>query len=450
MKIDKDLFLSILNQTVEENPLACRAALAVDKVEFSEEVQTLSVSLGKTSTLKINLEFVQKNCFTEKHVQSLLVHEFLHIALGHTMKFERMTLGLNVALDSVINSIIHRKLGAEYSSMMSNYYHSAEGIYRLLRPMDDSTRRVANMATINNSPVDPLEGIHASLYNGTALADDVLSIAQNLDSKAPHSPHPPIFIGDHSHEKIQEYTLDEEVSARLRSSLVCLDGQGIFRDACSTYPQSLRPTVLNPQVPYEWMASAHAVLKRLLVPDVSVGVTLRRESGHLLPVLNSRDRRGVLKSMWSPFVPEIEWRIPVLQRHSTVQIYLDVSASMNGVLSHLIRLLSAFGSYIRRPLWAFSTAVAEATIVDGRLITKTTGGTSLACVYEHLANTTPTHALVISDGYVEAEKPKIKSPSRIEALIPHDGHELIFTQIHGIPVTRLPLLARSPRNGPSP
>lgn len=443
MKIDKDLFLSILNQTIEDNPLASRAALAVDKVEFSQEVQTLSVSLGKTSTLKINLDFIQKNCLTEKHVQSLLVHEFLHIALGHTVKFDQMTLGLNVALDAVINSIIHRKLGAEYSSMMSNYYRSAEGIYRLLRPMDEADRHSANMAVINKSRVDTIEEIHASLYNGTALADDVLSIALDLDARTPPCSPPPIFLGDHDGKKMQDCVMDEEASDRLRRSLVCLDGHGIFKDAYSIYPPLLRPRPTNPQIPPEWSVYTHAVLKRLLIPDSTKGVSLCRETSLHLPVINSRDRRGALKSIWSPLVPDIEWKTPSPQRHSTVQIYLDVSASMNGVLDYLIRLLAGFGSYIRSPLWAFSTIVEEAKILNGRLVAKTTGGTRLGCVYEHLLKTSPPRALVISDGYVEGKKPQITSPCKLEALIPHDGHELIFTQIHGIPVTRLTDLSRT-------
>jgi hypothetical protein len=110
---------------------------------------------------------------------------------------------------------------------------------------------------------------------------------------------------------------------------------------------------------------------------------------------------------------------------------------MNGVLQHMIRLLSEFGSYIRKPLWAFSTEISEAKIVGGELQTRTTGGTRLGCVYEHLRKTRPAKALIITDGFVEDGKPSGTGPCHVEAIIPHDGHDTILSNVHGIPVTRL-------------
>jgi len=439
MEIDQTLFLSILSQTLEDNPLACRAALAVDKVEFSNEVQTLSVSLGRTSTLKVNLDFIRRHCATEKHVQALLVHEFLHIALGHTMKFDEMTPGLNVALDAVINAIIHRKLGVEYSSMMANYYSDAKGLLKLLRPMEEGDRRSTNIDSLNRRPVDPMNALHAALYNGTVLADDVLSIARDCatETRLRGIRGRPNFLGDHSGESWRRRKVEGEVESRIRRTLVCLDGVGVFRDPRFCHPQSLKPPERTSGLCPTWRNSTAAVLKRLLVPDRSGGVPQYSEISHHLPILHSGDRRGVLKSIWNPIIPEISWTNPRRERGGSVQVYLDVSASMNGVLRHLVRLLAEFGSYIRKPLWAFSTEICEAKIVGGELTARTTGGTRLGCVYEHLRKTKPDRALVITDGFVEDGKPAGTNLCHIEAIIPHDGHDTILSKIHGIPVTRL-------------
>lgn len=137
MRINQDYFRSLLQETIDENPLACRAVLSLCRVDFTNSVETLAVSLGQPSVLQVNLGFVRRHCQTEKQVKAVLIHEFLHILLGHTLKFKKMTPALNLALDAVINAIIHRRLGTEYSSMMANYYREAQGLLALLRPMEE-------------------------------------------------------------------------------------------------------------------------------------------------------------------------------------------------------------------------------------------------------------------------------------------------------------------------
>jgi len=106
-------------------------------VEFTPAVQTPAVSLGNRSVLQVNLDFVREHCETEDHVHALLMDEFLHILLGHTVNIQRMTPALDIALDAVINAIIHRTCGASHSSLMASYYAGAKGPLRLLRPMTD-------------------------------------------------------------------------------------------------------------------------------------------------------------------------------------------------------------------------------------------------------------------------------------------------------------------------
>ncbi len=136
MEIDQAWFRSLLHETIDENPLCCRAVFSICRVEFTTAVPTLCVSLGRRSVLRVNLDFVAAHCTTEDHVKALLVHEFLHVLLGHTLRFASMSpAALNIALDAVINAIIHRRLGASYSDVMASYYADVGGVLRLLRPM---------------------------------------------------------------------------------------------------------------------------------------------------------------------------------------------------------------------------------------------------------------------------------------------------------------------------
>jgi hypothetical protein len=120
-------------------------------------------------------------------------------------------------------------------------------------------------------------------------------------------------------------------------------------------------------------------------------------------------------------------------------VYLDVSGSMWAEMPLLIALLSRLSQYVRRPFWAFSTEVARAHIEGGQLRTRSTGGTSLSCVLEHVAETRPSAAIIVTDGEVERVKRKavaLTQPTRLHALVTHGGNPVRLRGA-GIPYTQL-------------
>src|SRR5688572_17411693 len=136
-------FHSIYRELIEENPLAIRAVLKVLRVEFTDSVPTLAVTCEARPRLLVNLAFVRAHCRTEQHVKALICHEFLHVLLRHTERFTSLTEPEHLAVDAVINAIIHRSLGTDYSGMMSSYYADARGAARLLRrPTADDLLRI--------------------------------------------------------------------------------------------------------------------------------------------------------------------------------------------------------------------------------------------------------------------------------------------------------------------
>lgn len=441
MEIDQNYFNSLLQETIDENPLACRAVLAICRVEFTDKIDTLSVSLGTPSVLRVNLDFLQEHCKTEKHVKAVLIHEFLHILLGHTLKFQRMTPALNVALDAVINAVIHRKLGEEYSSMMADYYGKAEGTLKLLRPLNGEENSAWNAAHWHNRSCDPFLELHAAVYNGKALAEDLISIAGSLGAKATKTTlvGRPILLGDHDRDPSDFEKLDPGEERRLKQALVVLDGSGVFRNEERAKPQILCRTPRQKSVPAVWRGQTLPVLRRLIVPDPRSRLQVMESRTHLAPVLNASDRRGALRALWSPLIPEISWDTEHPRAAGSVQIYLDVSGSMNSFLDALVALLAGFSSHIRQPLWAFSTEVHPARIVGGELQTNSTGGTRLSCVYQHIRQTRPEKALIITDGFVEDSSAGAypRELCSIEAIIPHDGYDSILVNQHRIPTVRL-------------
>ena len=106
----------------------------------------------------------------------------------------------------------------------------------------------------------------------------------------------------------------------------------------------------------------------------------RAAAGDFLHRLNCNARR----KFWEMDCDsgEISWQGSRPAASGTVQIYLDVSGSMNAELQLLVLLLAEFGAWIRKPLWAFSTIVVPATIIRGELQTNSTGGTALSAVLD--------------------------------------------------------------------
>jgi hypothetical protein len=129
----------------------------------------------------------------------------------------------------------------------------------------------------------------------------------------------------------------------------------------------------------------------------------------------------------------------VPRRIGSAQVYLDVSGSMWAEMPLLIALLSRLSVYVRRPFWAFSTEVAPANIEGGQLRTQTTGGTRLSCVLEHVAQTRPSAAIIVTDGVVERIQAKaiaLTQPTRLHAVITHGGSPETIRSA-GIPCTQL-------------
>ena len=121
MKTDVRRFEAVLRELIDENALACQGIMSILTVEYTDAVSTLAVSLEAKPSLLVNLDFLNAHATKEVHLKTVLLHEFLHVLLNHTEQFESMESETNLALDAIINHIIHRSHGAEYSDFFSRY-----------------------------------------------------------------------------------------------------------------------------------------------------------------------------------------------------------------------------------------------------------------------------------------------------------------------------------------
>jgi len=429
---------NLIRELIDENPLAIRAVLQIVAVEFTESVPTLAVTMETRPRLLINLEFMRRHCATDAHVKAVLCHEFLHVLLRHTALPGRLTAAKHLALDAVINAIIHRQLGDEYSSMMSGYYAQESGVQALLRPMTfEELQRHLAIRTPRDADAVPDWWRHwRALYVGKLVADDIEELAKDL----PHVGEEPSLLGSHTHDEKSPVTLPNVLREALERAQREMNGSGIWRGAelgRNGAAAALRAAA-GADALRAWKAETLAVLRRHL-QLVAGGPRLAMPVAARLPVLSSNDRRAFLRTGWSPFLPDAEWPAHVMRPEGQAQVYLDVSGSMVGEMPAVISLLAQCGRWIRRPFWAFSTLVAPAVIERGELRTDTSGGTSLECVLDHLERTRPPSAVIVTDGYVERiQRDRVARLGRIRlhALVTRDGNPDALRRA-GIPYSHL-------------
>ena len=427
--MNAEYFNALYQELIEENPFAVRAVLKVLQVEFTETVPTLAVTCETRPRLLVNLAFLKKHCRTDQHVKAVICHEFLHVLLRHTERFAGFSPAEHVAFDAVINAIIHRELGDDYSEFMGRYYAKEKGVRRLLRPPPPLIPRHGSRST----PLSPVVRAWGSLYAGLLIADDIADLARDvLDVKTVPSTGT-VLIGGHDHtEFVGE--LPEVLQEALDQALKSMNGCGIWR---SPKERGVGANAYRAAIPgvsegvQRWRRETLEVLRRHLVPDPKAVRHDTRPLHFTVPVLSPGDRRATLRALWSPLLPEALWSTEQRLRSGTAQVYLDVSGSMNAEMPLIIGLLARLGSFIHKPLWAFSNVVAKAEIVNGRLLADTTGGTSMACVLEHIAETRPAAAVVVTDGYIETLSRGLLAGvrgTRLHVIVTRDGSPAMLQQ----------------------
>jgi predicted metal-dependent peptidase len=439
-------FHSVYRELIDENPLAIRAVLKVLCVEFTDTVPTLAVTCEQRPRLLVNLAFLREHCSTEAHVKAVICHEFLHVLLRHTERLTTLTRPEHLAVDAVINAIIHRSLGPDYSGMMSRYYADERGVNRLLRPMtvDEQERAKRNSWGGLRARAEEkyVLSAWAGLYDGRLVADDIRDLASDLVRQ--RQPNVSL-LGDHDHlagGTSEGVTLTGPLADALDIALKAMNGSGVFRSpngrgiGAAAYRSEVRAadTAVD-----KWRRETYAVLRRHLLPDPRSIAREPSPRSFTLPVLSPGDRRAALRSLWSPFLPDARWNTEHPARAGSAHVYLDVSGSMCAEMPVIVALLARLAAYIRRPFWAFSNVVAPARIEQGRLIAATTGGTSMGCVLEHVARTRPRAAIVVTDGYIEPLTPAqvaATADTRLHVIVTRDGNSALLRSAR-LPYTQL-------------
>ena len=435
--MNKEAFQAILMELIDENPFAIRAVLKILSVEFTSSVPTLAVTKEERPRLLVNLDFISENCATDAHVKAVICHEFLHVLLRHTEGKLLYSYARHVAEDSVINAIIHRTMGDQYSSMMGSYYRDVTGLMKLLRPMNSNES--AEMEKLRESGECPLKmEAWNGLYEGKLVADDIEMIAKDV-MRLEGTFLRVILIGNHDNFGMP---LPKAIKDALERAMRTMNGSGIWRSPKSRGVGAMAyDTVVSGEnrALGKWKRTTLAILKKHLLPDLRSPAGTPMPFTYKIPVISPGDRRAFIRTLWDEFIPEASWNTFRTKPEGRANVYLDVSGSMNAEMPVIIALLNQLRRHIKMPFWAFSDKVAPAVIENFQLKTQTTGGTSMKCVLVHLAATRPDSAVVFTDGYIEKLEPadvKKTTGIKFHVILSRDGSPDILKKA-GIPYIQL-------------
>ena len=381
----------IIQDFTEENVLACRALFNITDIEFTTKISTMAVTLSKNPVLKINLEFCNNHLASENDVKAVLLHEFLHVLLLHTLKYKTSNTLLNIALDAIINAIIFRYKGMQYAAFFARFYQW-EKISFLLRPQCDNPWRGFDSDWID---------IHRKIYDGKYCADDLYELLVYLSDKiATNTFDEIILLGNHTDE---EKEISNELKEVLDGIMQKMDGTLIWNKS-KLRGIGRKLNIEELQVARykknRWAQSTIALLKKSLLPDNKLKTDTEIQE-MMLPVMSSSDRRAIARFKHSGMIPMSINKSTKPAFSQLATIYLDVSGSMSEEIDELISLLYHFRTYIKMPLLVFSNEVVPARFKDGKLEYESTGGTSIGPVFDHLRQNNIKKSLIVSDGYVE-------------------------------------------------
>ena len=380
----------------------------LDVVE-TEEVQTAAVECVAQPRLLINPRFVAEHANTSEKLLMLVMHELHHVLLGHTTLFPRTNPVQNFVFDTVINGICCRMFpGADYTRLFTDYYRADRFPECLLRPPPGWPAEQVGVAPGIAELPEPARAlaneVHQALYSEAGASyHEVYKILPRVLNAGGGSVAGIPLIGDHSG------TLALEQQSPLLFDVVS--------DLVGKWPQPPNPirgralsdVIKSGEIAPKPTPTNRAILRRLILKVARTGASgrIRRIRPSYLeapsPIPNLARRSIVLRALGVPTLlhpGKVPWpqRVPAGER---VHVYLDVSGSMDSVLPALYGAVLDCADYVHPDVHLFSNSVADMTLSQLRAgKCKTTGGTDVDCVANHMRAQRITSAVLITDGYV--------------------------------------------------
>lgn len=408
-------------------------------IEASDEIPTAAVTIGSRSRLLINPAFAAEKCRSDEELVMLVLHELMHVALGHTRLFDRATPAKNWAFDCVINAQLCRLYpGPAHTALFRRCYSADSFPSALLRP--PAGWRSANERWLPG----PAGEVHRALYTDEAVS--YAALFELLPRLAPAGAFDMgSLLGNHGEDNAMpsDPALAAEVRRLVAEWPMVREVSG--RDSGREAQQS--SVVLARRA-----RQGEAVIRRaiLRIADAAGSENgflrpLSSDAPSVLPYRAGPDRRAeaLLGAGATPLLYACRMPQRGLSRAGRVHVYLDVSGSMNEWLPRAYAAVVPLLEYVHPRIHLFSTQVHDVSCAELRRGTvKGTGGTDIGAVTAHMLENRVRRAVLLTDGMVGDPPPDHpaqmkKLGLRAEAVLTQGGvdHELAAL---GWRISRLP------------
>ena len=387
------------------------AMLELAAIEETDAVPTAAVECAARPRLLLNPKWIAEHADTPEKLVMLTLHELHHVVLGHTRLYPRAEPLDNLVFDAVINSMLcHMLPDRACTSLMTDFYREDQFPECFLRPPEGWVPggKVATPKALDRHGRRRLADLYRRLYTPQGVGYDELrdALRPKVDERALATV---MLLGDHRSE---QHGASSAGQLEIRSPALLQEVRRIVQ----RWPQ--------PEIPIEGCSLAD-LLKASTVTPTSPRNTSRL--AQLLRRIGGASGRGSLRRV-QPQPHLIETPLPMLDRRSAVlrslgaapllhrgtvparrlapfgdrvHVYLDVSGSLQQLVSALFGALLAAREWVHPVVHQFSTRVADVTLkqmLDGKC--KTTGGTSIECVGEHMQRHAIRRAVLVTDGFV--------------------------------------------------
>ena len=391
---------------------ALSALLRLMEIVESDKVPTAAVECRIQPRLLINPEFVSRHANTPEQLLMLVMHELHHVLLGHTTLFPTVTATDNFVFDCVINALISRMFPQrDHLMFLTNYYSDRKFPECMLRPPPGWNGKTVTRSprAIRDLPRKVQAGVaevYRGLYSEAGVSyEEIYKILPKLLAEGALSEVP--LLG--GHEKGGANGGDFENRSPVLFEVV--------RSIVEEWPQPPDPirgrsfgeVLRDTEVLLHPVPGNRALLRGMLrrLGTRLTGGRVRRigdDAVSILTPIPCLDRRSiVMRALGSQ--PLLYSGTSTLRRMSDagerVHVYVDVSGSMNGIVGSVYGAIHDCREWVHPVIHLFSNSISDASpqeIKEG--VVRSTGGTDIACVAEHMANNRVRRACIITDGWV--------------------------------------------------
>ena len=402
-------------QSLPRDSVSLRALLSIASIEETNAVATACVTFGQTPRLLVNPKFVEQHADTPAKLQTLIGHELLHVALGHTRRYTTCSPLDNLVFDCIINSTLSRgDPTLERTALFRDFYSQDRFPECFLRPPDNWHPSVRPMLprALRSSRIEGLpfvKDVYRRLWGNAGVSGSEIRAAILLGAARLKAPIMATIgeiplLGGHDDlapepfsGELAEY-FAEIVTQELSDKLA---KQGLTPNA--SFPLTARAEQVRPVNPkvrrqlrglFEHLAHGHGSAR--LKSDSASAQTF-------ITPIPQRDRRAIVQRLLGlqPLLYAATDVCSPVRSSERIHIYLDVSGSMDSVMPALYGAMHDCRGWLHEKVHVFSTVVADISVRQLKSgVRITTHGTDINCVADHLRQHKIKRALIVTDGLV--------------------------------------------------